>query len=279
MTGYCTIEKHFIIAIFLYWILVLCEKLYLIIYLINSFNYHNTFPLSIYCLNFIVKWIKAKKGKITQRSPVTSGEIWDSLSDWIQKLLFSVAVFENLYQIYLTVVQLMCRHQYHKVVIKFFNKRNYNLPNFIYLLSITVVHTLCFCHFLAVQDWEKSIYFTPPQPSEKAMAPHSSTSAWKIPWMEEPGRLQSMGLWRVGHDWATSLSLFTFTHWRRKWQPTPVFLPGESQGPGSLVGSVYGVVQSQTRLKRLSSSSSSMGWRWRLTASTYSVRSNGSQWE
>ena len=71
---------------------------------------------------------------------------------------------------------------------------------------------------------------------EKAMAPHSSTLAWKIPWMEEPGRLQSMGSLRVGHDWATSLSLFTFMHWRRKWQPTPVFLPGESQGWGSLVG-------------------------------------------
>ena len=68
------------------------------------------------------------------------------------------------------------------------------------------------------------------------MAPHSSTLAWKIPWMEEPGRLQSMGSWRVGHDWATSLSLFTFMHWRRKWQPTPVFLPGESQGRGSLGG-------------------------------------------
>jgi len=64
----------------------------------------------------------------------------------------------------------------------------------------------------------------------------SSTLAWKIPWMEEPGRLQSMGSLRVGHDWATSLSLFTFMHWRRKWQPTPVFLPGESQGWGSLVG-------------------------------------------
>ena len=36
--------------------------------------------------------------------------------------------------------------------------------------------------------------------SEKAMAPHSSTFAWKIPWMEEPGRLQSMGSLRVGHD-------------------------------------------------------------------------------
>ena len=54
--------------------------------------------------------------------------------------------------------------------------------------------------------------------------------------MEEPGRLQSMGSLRVRHNWATSLSLFTFTHWRRKWQPTPVFLPGESQGRGSLVG-------------------------------------------
>ena len=54
----------------------------------------------------------------------------------------------------------------------------------------------------------------------------------KIPWTEEPGRLQSMGSLRVGHDWATLLSLFTFMHWRRKWQPTPVFLPGESQGQG-----------------------------------------------
>ena len=68
------------------------------------------------------------------------------------------------------------------------------------------------------------------------MAPHSSTLAWKIPWTEEPGRLQSMGSLRLGHDWATSLSLFTFMHWRRKWQPTPLFLPGESQGQGSLVG-------------------------------------------
>ena len=72
--------------------------------------------------------------------------------------------------------------------------------------------------------------------TEKAMAPHSNTLAWKIPWTEEPGGLQSMGSLRVGHDWATSLSLFTFMHWRRKWQPTPVFLPRESQGQGSLMG-------------------------------------------
>ena len=58
----------------------------------------------------------------------------------------------------------------------------------------------------------------------------------KIPWTEEPGRLQSMESLRVGHGWATSLSLFTFMHWRRKWQPTPVFLPGESQGRESLMG-------------------------------------------
>ena len=68
------------------------------------------------------------------------------------------------------------------------------------------------------------------------MAPHSSTLAWKVPWTEEPGGLQSMGSPRVGHNWATSLSLFTFMHWRRKWQPTPVFLPRESLGQGSLVG-------------------------------------------
>jgi len=83
--------------------------------------------------------------------------------------------------------------------------------------------------------------------TEKAMASHASTLAWKIPWMEGPGRLQSMGWLRVGHDWATSLSLFTFMHWRRKWQPTPVFLPGESQGRGSLVACrLWGCTESDT---------------------------------
>ena len=86
------------------------------------------------------------------------------------------------------------------------------------------------------------------------MASHSSTLAWKIPWTEGPGGLQSMGSRGVRHNWATSLSLFTFMHWRKKWQPTPVFLPGESQGRGSLAA-VYGVTQSRTRLKRLSGSS------------------------
>ena len=79
------------------------------------------------------------------------------------------------------------------------------------------------------------------------MATHSSTLAWRIPWAEEPGRLQSMGSLRVGHDRATPLSLFTFMHWRRKWQPTPVFLPGESQGRGSLVGCrLWGRTESDT---------------------------------
>ena len=144
-----------------------------------------------------------------------------------------------------------------------------------------------------------------------SLAPHSSTLAWKVPWIGEPGGLQSMGSLRVGHDWATSLLLFTFMHWRRKWQPTPVFLLGESQRQRLLVGgrlwgrtgldttgatsqqqqhrrtggegngnplqcscleilrdggawwaAVYGVPQSRTRLKQLSSSSSSSSSIW-----------------
>ena len=85
----------------------------------------------------------------------------------------------------------------------------------------------CFlCHFFQLSIVIK----------EKAMATHSSTLAWQIPWMEELGRLQSMESLGVWHDWVTSFSIFTFMHWRRKWQLTPVFLPGESQGWGSLVG-------------------------------------------
>ena len=79
------------------------------------------------------------------------------------------------------------------------------------------------------------------------MAPHSSTLAWKIPWMEEPGRLPSMGSLRVRYDWETSLSLFTFMHWRRKCQPTQVFLPGESQGRWSLLSChLWGCNESDT---------------------------------
>ena len=91
---------------------------------------------------------------------------------------------------------------------------------------------------------------------QKAMAAHSSTLAWKIPWTEEPGRLQSMGSLRVRQDWATSRSLFTFLHWRRQcvsmrarctlpwcltlWDPVDCGLPGfsvkEECSPGKDIG-------------------------------------------
>ena len=78
------------------------------------------------------------------------------------------------------------------------------------------------------------------------MAPHSSTLAWKIPRTEEPGGLQSMGLLSQTRL-SDFTSLFTFLLWSRKWQPTPVFLPGESQGRGSLVGyRLWGRTESDT---------------------------------
>ena len=110
-------------------------------------------------------------------------------------------------------------------------------------LNQVTTHT----YFLTVLDVRTLKWVSLGQNQEKAMAPHSSTLAWRIPWTEEPGRLQSMGSWRVGHNWATSLSLFTFMHWRRKWQPTPVLLPGESRGRGSLVGCrLWGRTESDT---------------------------------
>ena len=72
------------------------------------------------------------------------------------------------------------------------------------------------------------------------------------------------GVARVRHYWATSLSLFTFMHWRRKWQPTPVFLPGESQGWEAWWAAVNGVTQSRTWLKWRSSSSSK--WQHHLSS-------------
>ena len=93
----------------------------------------------------------------------------------------------------------------------------------------------------------QTVWYYPIGLKEKAMETHSNSLAWKIPWMEEPGRLQSMVSLKVRHDWVTSLSLFTFMHWRRKWQPTPVFLPRESQGWGSLVGChLWGRTESDT---------------------------------
>ena len=85
------------------------------------------------------------------------------------------------------------------------------------------------CLFVSVRpiSWERLEIS-----SEKAMATHSSILAWRIPWTEEPGGLLSMGSHRVGHD----CSDLTCMPWRRKWQPPPVFLPGECQGWRSLVG-------------------------------------------
>ena len=68
------------------------------------------------------------------------------------------------------------------------------------------------------------------------MAHHSSPLAGKIPWMEEPGRLQSMGSLESDTTERLHFHYFTFMHWRRKWQPIPMFLPGESQGQKSLMG-------------------------------------------
>ena len=87
------------------------------------------------------------------------------------------------------------------------------------------------------------------------MAPHSSTLAWKIPWTEEPGRLQSMGLQRAGHDWATSLSLFLSCTGEGNGNPLQCSCLENPRDSGAWWAAIYGVVQSRTRLKRLSSSS------------------------
>ena len=87
---------------------------------------------------------------------------------------------------------------------------------------------------------------------EKAMAPHSSTLAWKIPWTEGPGGLQSMGSQRVGHDWATSLSCIG----EGNGNPLQCSCLESPRDGGAWWATIYGVAQSWTRLKRLSSSSS-----------------------
>ena len=92
---------------------------------------------------------------------------------------------------------------------------------------------------------------------EKAMAPHSSTLAWKIPWMEEPGR--SMGSLRVGQDWATSLSCIGEGNGNTL-QCSCLENPRDG---GAWGAAVYGVAQSRTWLKRLSSNVS-LWWSWVL---------------
>ena len=89
----------------------------------------------------------------------------------------------------------------------------------------------------------------------KAMAPHSSTLAWKIPWTEEPGRLQSTGSWRVGHNWLHlhfSLSCIG----EGNGNPLQCSYLENPRDEGAWWAAVYGVAQSRTWLKQLSSSSS-----------------------
>ena len=104
---------------------------------------------------------------------------------------------------------------------------------------------------------------------EKAMAPHSSTLARKIPLMEEPGRLKSMGSPRNRHNWATSLSLFTFMHRRWKWQPTPVILPGESLGTGE-PGGLPSMTSHRVGHDR-SDLAAAAAWSWLLNICAYEV--------
>ena len=90
---------------------------------------------------------------------------------------------------------------------------------------------------------------------EKAMAPHSSTLAWKIPWTEEPGRLQSMGSPRVGHDWVTHFHFSLSCIGEGNGNPLQCSCLENLRDRGTRWAAVYGVAQSRTQLKRLSSSS------------------------
>ena len=111
-----------------------------------------------------------------------------------------------------------------------------------------------FCQHYLYSFWAPKICIDLGHKMEKAMAPHSSTLAWKIPWMEEPGRLQSMGSLRVGHDWATSLSLLCIGEGNGN--PLQNSCLENPRDRGAWWAAFYGVSQSRTRLKRLSSSSS-----------------------
>ena len=98
---------------------------------------------------------------------------------------------------------------------------------------------------------------------EKAMAPHSGTLAWKIPWTEEPGGLQSMGSLRVGHNWATEWLHFSLSCiGEGNGNPLQCSCLENPRDSGAWWTAVYGIAQSQTRLKWLSSSSVSDIARW-----------------
>ena len=97
--------------------------------------------------------------------------------------------------------------------------------------------------------------------TEKAMAPHSSTLAWKIPWTEEPGRLQSMGSLRVGHDWATHFHSSLSCIGEGNGNPLQCSCLENPRDGAAWWAAVYGVTQSWTRLRWLCNSSSRWFWR------------------
>ena len=123
-------------------------------------------------------------------------------------------------------------------------KINVECPQSCWMFALTSVSW--FFTLLLLSDSNK-------QTAEKAMAPHSSTLAWKIPWTEEPHRLRSTGSLRVRHDWATSLSCIG----EGNGNPLQCSCLENPRDGGSWWAAVYGVAQSRTRLKRLSSSNSS----------------------
>ena len=118
-----------------------------------------------------------------------------------------------------------------------------------YIFEMTGLNTIW-------ETWHSARFSEIRAPSEKAMALHSSTPAWKIPWMEEPGRLQSLGLLRVRHDWATSLSLSLSCIGEGNGNQVQYSCLENPRDGGAWWAAIYGVAQSWTRLKWLSSSSS-----------------------
>ena len=84
---------------------------------------------------------------------------------------------------------------------------------------------------------------------EKETATHSSTLAWKIPWTEEPGRLQSVGSWRAGHDWATSVSVSLSLSCIGEGNSNPLqcCCLKNPRDEGAWWAAIYGIAQSWTR--------------------------------
>ena len=176
---------------------------------------------------------------------------------WEHSLLFSLLEEFKKNQCKLfCLVDFPCSHP----ILELFCREFFFYYRFYFIFSDVSVQIICFSLFSFSRLYVLKVclfLLDCPFCWQKAMAPHSSTLAWKIPWMEEPGGLQSMGSWRIGYDWATSLSLFTFMHWRRNGNPLQCSCLENPRDGGAWWAAVYGVAQSRTPLKRLSSSSSS----------------------